>query len=106
VIALSDLRVDLEMRHIDHFRDRAAGIHLIPHVIVRKRHTRKEESARGIAVALDDHKAVNGRSDGHFFDVLFRLIHGQQRFVAFFLADLERRFVGSAVRMDVLFELR
>src|SRR5215469_639947 len=29
VVALSDLRVDLEMRYVDHFRDRAAGIHLI-----------------------------------------------------------------------------
>src|SRR5215472_14727387 len=27
VVALSDLRVDLETRHVDHFRDRATGIH-------------------------------------------------------------------------------
>src|SRR6201981_421945 len=106
MIALSDLRVDLEMRNVDHLRDRAAGIHLVAHVIVGKCHAVKEPSPRRIAIAVNDYEAIDGRGDPHFLDVFFCLIHGQTRFVTFFLADRQRRFVGSAVGVDVLFELR
>ena len=63
VIRLPDLRVNLQTGNIDHFRDRTPRIHLIADVIVRKGHARKEKSARGIAVAIDDDEAINGRSD-------------------------------------------
>jgi len=45
VIGLADLRVDLEVRNIDHFCDRAAGIHLIADVVVGKGHAGEKKAA-------------------------------------------------------------
>jgi len=51
-------------------------------------------------------ESINRRSDGHLFDVLFRLIHSQARFIAFLLADGQSRFIGGTVGANILFQLR
>ena len=105
-IRLSDLRRNLQMRAVNHFRNRTSGIHLIPDVIIRQRHPIHKESARGIAVAVNDHQPIDRRRDPHVLDVQLRVIHRQMRLVMFFLADRQRRIIRSAVRLDVLFQLR
>src|SRR5690349_4476546 len=104
VIGFSHLCIDFQMRHINDFSNGAARIHLIAYVIIRKS-LAEEHAARGIEVGMDNHQTVNRGDDGHVLDILFGLIHGQARLVAFFLADGQGSFVGGAVRADVLLEL-
>src|SRR5689334_1982829 len=93
------------MRHINHLPNGAARIHLVTYVIVREGLT-EEKAASGIEIGVDDHQTVNRGGDRHVLNILFGLIHGQARLVAFFLADSQRRFVGGAVRANILFKLR
>jgi hypothetical protein len=55
---------------------------------------------------MDYHKSVDRRRYPHVLYVSLGLIHRQARFVTFFFADGECRFVGRTVRPNVLLELR
>src|SRR5437879_2457432 len=104
-VGFTDLRGNVKVRHVDHFRDRASRIDLITDVIIRECHSPHEKTARGIPIALDYHKTVDGRGDVHVFDVLLGLFHGKPGLVPFFLADCQSRLVGGGVRLDVLLKL-
>src|SRR6266446_392000 len=86
-VVFSDLRGNFKVGHVNYFRDRASWIDLIADVIVRERHPPHEKSTRGVPIAVDHHKTIDGRGDVHVLDVLLRLFHRETSLVSLFLTD-------------------
>jgi len=98
-----DLRRNFQLRLINHFRDRASGIHLISHVIMAQRHSSKKRSAGRIAGSRESPQSRQSGDVMRMFLMFNSAWSIASCACARFSSLIARAACRSAVRTDVQF---